>query len=157
MITQRIFRKATHGFILYERIDGDRVRHFRKSTATMYFIAVARVHDLVRSQKWADKRVFEIWDGITPISLITCTKDNGRINYADRDYLLQPSDKREALGYEADYQEATAYKRKITCGPRTGDLTSWIKKAPLDRVLCTIVDKESFVMGKKFTERSLRK
>jgi len=145
---------AYYGFLLIERVGDVRIKHFRKSSAKKIHVAEARIHDLVRSQRWSGERVFEIWDGINPISITTVTKTDAGLVFKKKDYLLQPSDKREAIGYEKDYDLATAYKKKVTLGLRSDDVSQWIKKKPLDRVLCTMVDKRNFRQSTKISQRA---
>lgn len=148
--------KAVHGFALYERIDGLKIRHFRH-TVIHYETAIARIHDLVRNKRWNETRIFEIWDGITAISKITCTRIENHVDIVSKPYLLEPSCKKEAIGYESDVYEASKYKRIIRTGRQAGDLTSWIKKEAIDKVPCMMIDKDNYSLTQPNYTRSLRK
>jgi len=142
-------KRAYYGFLLIERVGELRIKHFRKSSAKLLCVAEARIHDLLRSQKWSGVRTFEIWDGINPISITTCTKDeNGVVDIKRKSYLLPDFNGsiktrkglvriNDTLGHEKDYREANRHRMTWSSGPRAGDLTSFIKSGPKDRVLCT--------------------
>lgn len=149
---------AYYGFILYERVEDLRIRHFRKASAKQYVVAEARIHDLVRSQRWSGTRVFEIWDGINAISKITCSRENDSksVNFVVKDYLLTPKKgTREFIGYEQDLYEATKYKRTSKFGG-SNDVNKWIADKPKEKVICQICDKTSWTKQEKLYNRSLK-
>jgi hypothetical protein len=159
-------KRAYYGFLLIERVGDLRVKHFRKSSAKLLDVAVARIHDLCRSQKWSGVRIFEIWDGLNPISTVTCTKTETGVDYKTKSYLLPDFNGSvntrkgkvlilDTLGHERDYREANAYKLKFSCGRKAGDITQWIKQDAKDRVPGKMIDKRDWKREFKLVKREL--
>jgi hypothetical protein len=158
----------SEGFIIYEHINGIRVTHFRKRTARTFVVAVARVHDLVRSQKWTGQREFSIWNALTPIQKIIVRKEENRVEWSQKAYLqpavvvkitthhgLKAFEDNER-GYEKDYSEATKYRRTSSYGGRAGDLTSWIKSDKREKPEPkNFIDKRNYQLSEKVIHRNL--
>ena len=157
-------KTAYYGYILMERFGDKRVRHFRKSTARRLSVAEARIHDLIRNGRWSEERIFEIWDGINPKLIITCKKnENGNIVISKKDYFKEyvgfiETRKgkifvNDVVGRDRDYYLATKYRRNVTIGAKRGDLTQFVKKEAMDRVLCQKVDARNYKVSEKVTKR----
>jgi hypothetical protein len=161
----------SEGYIVYEHVNGERFTHFRKRTALNIGTAECRIHDVCRSTKWTEQREFSIWNALTPIMKVFAVKhESGRIEYIKKNYLL-PAIRYtvkstfgndltidNALGYEKDYRDATAYRKNITCGARSGDLTSWIKSEKrIDKVPLTVVNKNNYKFSEKVTSKQFGK
>ena len=146
---------AIHGFSIIEKRDGLRFQHFpKRSTVKTYDLVKCRVMDLARDRrlKHLPTREFEIWDGINPISRIII----GKGVYRETPYLLQPTHWRERVGYERDHQLAVRNRIKNqSVGRKRGDISEWIKAGPMDRVLCTKGNTESYKKEEKIITRTM--
>ena len=155
------------GYIIYEHINGSRFTHFRKRTAKTFLVAVARIHDLVRSQKWTGQREFSIWNALTPIQKIIVRKEENRVEWSQKSYLLPAEVVKRTNhhgekvfednenGYEKDYRKATEYRRTSNYGRISGDLTGWIKsdkrEKPEPR---NFIDKRDYQLSEKVIHRN---
>lgn len=142
-------RIAIHGFRIVETREGQRIEHFRR-TARTYDLVRARVFDLLRDRRYRDLPVrrFEIWDGINAVSVITVDS----MGIHDNPFLLPT---------RADYLDRDAYYanrnkiKKQQIGASRGDITSWVKQAPLDKVLCRKILPEKQEISSRKVSRSL--
>jgi hypothetical protein len=160
-------KTAYYGYLLIERAGENRIKHFRNSSARRLSTAEARIHDLVRNKQWVGTRVFEIWDGIIPLSLTVCTRtENGNVEIKKKSYLLPEFNGSivtrkgkvkicDKLGHEKDYREANRHQRIIRTGPRAGDMTSFIKSGAKERILCTKADPKDWKNQFKYVKREL--
>jgi hypothetical protein len=142
--------KAIHGFRIVEMLKGQRIERFPHKTAKRYSIARARIVDLARDlrMKHLGNRVFEIWDGLTAVSIITISD----VEIVDRPYLL-PTEK---YLLDADrYYSIRNRIKKQNVGRVRGDITSWIKQDAIDPVLCRKILPESQELSCRTKSRSL--
>ena len=148
--------KALHGFRIVERRNGQRIEHYPKRTAKNMDVVKVRIQGLAHDIRFKHLAVreFEVWDGIDA-KFIIAVKASGEMSA--RSYLLQPLNLKEAAAYERDYQNLVVNPRlnNQRTGRVAGDMTSWIKANPLDRVVCKMVDKSSWVGSSKIVSRKL--
>ncbi len=124
-----------HGFIVYERTDGLKIKHFR--SCRQYGQAYCRVVDLCRDRRFADKdRDFEIWDGCNAVSKIYF-RPKSATRLVIKSYLIQPRDKREEAQLDRDrYLSKKSSLKNQRVGKDRSDLTGWVKSDKrLDREL----------------------
>ena len=141
---------AIHGFRIVELRKNQRIEQFPHRTARSYAAAKARIVDLSRDRrmKHLGNRVFEIWDGLTAISIVTISD----IEIVDRPYLL-PTENRYL---DADrYYSIRNRIKKQNVGRVRGDITSWIKQNAIDPVLCRKILPASQEISSRVVSRSL--
>jgi hypothetical protein len=157
----------SEGFILYEHVGNERFTHFRNRTAKTLEVTIARIHDLTRNQRFTGSRVFSIWNALTPVQKVVVSKNSeGKLDFTHKAYLLPaeivkvtlPNGNKvvmnNVIGYEQDYAKATSYRRKMTYGGRTGDLTNWIKSDKREKPVPLVhIDKRNYQLSEKTIER----
>jgi hypothetical protein len=149
--------KARFGFSIVERRDGFRLNHYANRPAKEFEVAKVRIMALCRDirLKHLSERVFEVWDGIDPICVMTVHSDG---KYFVKPYLLPVYTKKEKANRERDYFLSVKGRRNNQqTGRVAGDMTSWIKAEPKERVLCKMVDKSSWKASTKCVSRKLEK
>ena len=149
--------RAVHGFSIVERRDGLRVNHYRNRPSNSIDVVKVRILALARDirLKHLPERTFEVWDGIDAICKMIVKSDG---SYHIKPYLLPASNLKEEAMLDRDRDLAKRNSRNNQrVGRVAGDMTSWIKAEPLDRVVCRMVEKSSFVGSVKCTSRRFEK
>jgi hypothetical protein len=141
-------RIAYYGYRIVEIRNGARIEHYPHRTVKTFDVARVRVISLCHDRKYKHlpERKFEIWDGVTPVSVLTVTKTE----IFEKPYLLQPRNGREQIQYDRDYELSIRNRRKNQkVGRDASDISSWIKQKPLDPELCKMIYPSGYVSKQK--------
>lgn len=140
---------AIHGFRIVEIRNGERIAHFRRTVKT-YSLVRARIFDLLRDRKTKHltERKFEIWDGTNPVSIMKLDA----MGIHDLPFLLPT--RNDYLERDRAYLNRNKLKKQQV-GASRGDISSWIKEAPMDKVLCRMILPESQEISSRVVSRSM--
>ena len=143
---------SVHNFQIYEVRETRRVQHYSLRTIKTESLARLKVIELARDRRFRHlTRNFELWDGTLSKTKITILR--GKI-LSERAYLLPEKKYNLDKDYEL-YKKPSLRNAKV--GITTGDLTSFIAKGVIDKVICTIGNKSEWTENQKVTSRRLEK
>lgn len=145
--------KAKHGFSIIERRNGKRIYHYATRSARNFDVVEIRIRGLCHDIRFKHlpERVFEIWDGIDPLYIISVTSEGDSFS---KSYLKPEYNYIKDRDYEISMRTR---KNNQQTGRVRGDITNWLKAEPLERIPCKMVESSTWKASTKCVSRKLEK